>query len=207
MYSYLLGHSSLHIGRTPLVQFVTFMRLVQVPFSWRSGGWWSSFRWVLLPCHASTTVNWFSFNCTQQVPVCVLWKQITTNLVQFTVQFEQQTKSPVASNSSAVKQVTHFKWNLCLHLLHLTQGVWSVSKYTNKWFAMCLNWNSNKIPAFALIRQIAQLHLYLQPGKSWARSSKSGKSKFICKTDTHTQLYSQFSLAIDLPQLLDLLSQ
>ena len=207
MYSYLLCHSSLHIGRTPLVQFVTLMGLIQVLFSWRAGGWWPLFSQVLFSHHASTTVNWFSFNCTQQVPVCVLWKQITTNLVQFMVQFEQQTKSPVASNSSAVKQVTHFKWNLCLHLLHLTQGVWSVSKYTNKWFTMSFNWNSNKIPAFALIRQIAQVHLYLQPGKSWARSSKSGESKFICKTDTHTQLYTQFSLAIDLPQLLDLLSQ
>ena len=123
------------------------------------------------------------------------------------VQFEQHTKSPVASNSPAVKQVTHFKWNLCLHLLHLPQGVSSVSKYTNKWFAMSLNWNSNKIPAFALIRQIAQVHLYLQPGKSWARSSKSGKCKFIYKTDTHTHLYTWFSLAIDLLQLLDLLSQ
>ena len=131
MYSYLLGHSSLHISRTLLVQFVTLIGLIRVLFFWRAGGWWPLFSRILFSCHASTTVNWFSFNCTQQVPVCVLWKQITMNLVQFTVQFEQQTKSPVASNSSAVKQVTHFKWNLCLHLLHLTQGVWSVSKYTN----------------------------------------------------------------------------
>ena len=205
IYIYLLSHSFLHILRFPLIEFVPLMGLVQILLSWRrTGGWWPSFAWVFFSHHASTTVNWFGFNCTQQVLVLVyvLWKQITVNLVQFMVQFEQQTKSPVASNSSAVKQVTHFKWNLCLHLLHLTQGVWSVSKYTNKWFAKSLNWNS-----FALIRQIAQVHLYLQPGKSWARSIKSGKSKFICKIDTHTQLYTQFSLAIDLPQLLDLLSQ
>ena len=188
IYIYLLSHCFLHILRFPLIEFVTLTGLVRIPLSWRTGGWWPLFTWVFFSHHASTTANWFSFNCTQQVPVLVyvLWKQITMNLVQFTVQFEQQTKSPVASNSSAVKQVTHFKWNLCLHLLHLTLGVWSVSKYTNKWFAMSLNCNSNKIPAFALIRQIAQVHLYLQPGKSWARSSKSGKSKFICKTDTHT---------------------
>ena len=58
---------------------------------------------------------------------------------------------------------------------------------------MSLNWNSNKIPAFALIRQIAQVHLNLLPGKSWAGSSKSGKSKFICKTDTHNLYPVQFS--------------
>ena len=101
------------------------------------------------------------------------------------IQFAQHTKSPVASNSSAVKQVTHFKWNLCLHLLHLTQGVSSVSKYTNKWLSMSLNWNSNRIPALALIRQIAQVHLYSQPGNSWARS---GNSKLIWKIHTHTQV-------------------
>ena len=49
------------------------------------------------------------------------------NLVQLTVQFELQTKSPVASNSAGVMQVIQVKWNLCLHFLHLTQGVSSVS--------------------------------------------------------------------------------
>ena len=160
IYMYLLCHRFLHILWLPLIELVSLMGLVRIPLSWRrTWGWWPSFTWVFFSRHSSTTVNWFGFNCTQQVPVCMLWKQITTNLVQFTVQFEQHTKSPVASNSSAVKQVTHFKWNLCLHLLHLTQGVWSVSKYTNKWLSMSLNWNSNKIPAFALIRQIAQVHL------------------------------------------------
>ena len=37
MYSYLLSHSSLHIDRTPLVQFVPLMGLVLIPFSWRAG--------------------------------------------------------------------------------------------------------------------------------------------------------------------------
>ena len=121
IYIYLLSHSFLHVLWFPLIEFVPLMGLVQIPLSWRrAGGWWPPFTWVFFSHHASTTVNWFGFNCTQQVLVliCVLAKQITMNLVQFTVQFEQQTKSPVASNSAGVMQVIQVKWNLCLHFLH-----------------------------------------------------------------------------------------
>ena len=170
-------------------------------FSWRC--WFFAFVPELLFCHISVSKEWFSLKCNKQVRIVFSESRYQRTWFSILIQFAQHTKAPVASNSSAVKHVTHFKWNLCLHLLHWTQGVWSVSKYTNKWLSLSLNWNSNRIPALALIRQIAQVHLYSQPGNSWARSSKS---EFIWKTHTHTQVYGQFSLVLDLSQLSDLLS-
>ena len=111
----------------------------------------------LLFRHISVCKEWFSLKCKKQVWIVFSESRYQQTWFSILIQFAQHTKAPVASNSSAVKHVTHFKWNLCLHLLHWTQGVWSVSKYTNKWLSMSLNWNSNRIPALALIRQIAQV--------------------------------------------------
>ena len=180
--NHLLFHSLFHVCWVPFVQSISSMGLPY--FSWRCG--FSAFLWELLFRHISVSKEWFSLKCNKQVRIVLSESRYQRTWFSILIQFAQHTKSPVASNSSAVKHVTHFKWNLCLHLLHWTQGVWSVSKYTNKWLSMSLNWNSNRIPALALIRQIAQVHLYSQPGNSWARSSKSGNSKLIWKIHTHT---------------------
>ena len=101
----IITNNIFHVCWVPFVQFISSVGLPS--FSWRC--WFFAFVRELLFRHISVCKEWFSLKCNKQVQIVFSESRYQRTWFSILIQFVQHTKAPVASNSSAVKHVTHFK--------------------------------------------------------------------------------------------------